>query len=37
MQYLYVDPSDDENKPVPSAFKTVTAAIAAINSYPFSY
>ncbi|UNI73762.1 hypothetical protein KP12_356 [Klebsiella phage KP12] len=36
MQYLYVDPSDDVNKPIPSAFKTVTAAIAAITSYPFS-
>lgn len=36
MQYLYVDPSDDANKPIPSAFKTVTAAIAAITSYPFS-
>ncbi|HHT2534342.1 TPA: hypothetical protein ACTYRH_002039, partial [Klebsiella pneumoniae] len=36
MQYLYVDPSDDANKPIPSAFKTVTEAIAAISSYPFS-
>ncbi|EMQ0911109.1 TPA: hypothetical protein MEC06_003969 [Klebsiella pneumoniae] len=36
MQYLYVDPSDDANKPIPSAFKTVTEAIAAITSYPFS-
>lgn len=36
MQYLYVDPSDDANKPIPSAFKTVAAALAAVTSYPFS-
>lgn len=36
MQYLYVDPTDDNNKPIPSAYKTISSAISAINSYPFT-